>query len=133
MAKTVEIIPPRRPTRRQSLRSLLAEIRAYRRACDAGLISSADAQRRVAMVHSEAELWLSLKLLEMQGQDAPIDMALTDEDYTPPQITPHRVKKVSVKEGIGRHGERINEKSVTVQTSSPGDDPETEAEIEALT
>lgn len=133
MARQEVIPPPRRRGRRTlSLRDLLNDLSAYRRAVDRGEISSADGQRRVAMVQAHAEVLLVAKQLEMQGVDALVD-ASPSEDYTPPQITPHRTKKVAVKEGVGRHGERIEEKVVSISTSSPGDDPEPDAEIEALT
>jgi hypothetical protein len=49
----------------------------------------------------------------------------------PEQIAPHRTKRVSVKRGLDKLGQAIDETTDTVQTSSPGDDPEPDVEIEA--
>jgi hypothetical protein len=130
----VQVIPPVKPRRgaMRSLNDLMAELRAYRRACDRGQISSADAQRRCAMVHMEGEMLLAQKMLEAQGAGGAIDVTPSD-GYQPPQIEAHRTKRVTVKRGVGSHGQLIDEKTVAIESNHAGDDPELDAEIEALT
>ena len=136
MAGEVEVIPPkkRRRGRLRSLRSLIADMREYRKAVDAGLISSADGQRRCAMVHLEAELQCVQQEMELRGMAEPVQIDPgPEEQWSPPQIKAHRTKKVAVKRGVGRHGEAVDEKSVVV-TSSLADDEDAEhlTEIEAI-
>ena len=39
------------------------------------------------------------------------------EEYAPPAIGAHWVEKVSARTGIGRHGERIDEKQVAITSN----------------
>lgn len=145
-AARAEVIPPRSArlgsrhssgdgrTRRRSGRYYLNQIDDYRAAVDAGMISSADGSRRVQMARLAAETFFVTQEMELRGMGEAADVTPhPEEGYQPPQLLPHRVKRVAVKSGVGRHGEAIDEKTVTIESNHSGDDPEPDAEIEALT
>jgi hypothetical protein len=72
----------------------------------------------------------------LQGVDGLIDAAPgPEEGFVPPpaKAKTHRAKRVVAKRGTGRHGERMDELTVSISSNAEDQDVETDAEIEALT
>ena len=132
----VEIIPPAKPrsgARMRSARHYLAWIEDTIRAVEAGAIGSAEGMRRGAMQQIAAQVFLTATELEMRGIGKAIDVQ-PEEDYVKPEVrAPHRTKKVTAKRGTGKHGEVIDERTVSITSSADDPDLEVDAEIEALT
>jgi hypothetical protein len=117
----------------RSARWYLAQMQDLRRQAELGLRSTADALRLHQMTGAELEAFMNVKLLEMQNEGAAIDVAPDpEEDYQAPRIGAHRVKRVTVKRSQDKLGRLVDEKTVAITSSSPGDDPEIAAEIEAI-
>jgi hypothetical protein len=136
MAVKQEVLPPIRPrkgAKPRSPRYYIAMMDAvFDQACR-GQRSVVDAQRMTEMLGKRMEAHLQLLLLENAGVNSLIDVAPgPEEGFVPPPVRAHRQKKVTVKRGTGRHGERVDETTVAITSNAEDQDAETDAQIESL-
>lgn len=117
-------------------------VRAYRRALDkvlrealAGQRPMEDVQKAAAACKAGSELFMAEQLLARAGGDVEAGEHPMGEDggvALPHRAKNFRRKKVTVKTGINKHGARIDEKSVQIETGADDRDAETDAETETL-
>lgn len=116
--------------------------RGYRRMADqalrmamTGKMDPKDAAAIVAACKAGTEMFMAEKVLERAGQDQDSGekhQLGQDGSFEPTGTKAYRHKKVVVKTGIGKMGDRIDEKSVTIGTSAEDDASEAAAEAETL-
>lgn len=142
---TGEILPPPRSARRggyatkgnrrrRSSKYYLAKGEALLEAVEAGQIAPRTGVMLIGAVAKLNEMFLGQKMLEMQGQDQAIDVTPDPSEGDPrPRLAPHRQKSVTVRRGVDRHGNQIDDKTVKVESSLADDEGvEGLAELEAL-
>jgi len=116
--------------------------RGYRRLLDRvmreallGKRSTEDVARMAAACKVGAELFMSEKVLARAGEDQEPKRADDDRDGSFKPVGGVRVfrrKKIVVKTGCDKAGARIDDKTVSIETSADDADSEVEAEIESL-
>ena len=121
----------------------MRSVRGYRRRLDAltaqamkGQISWGDVRAAAAAIKAGAEMLMAEQLLshsaggDREVEDHPLGEAGGLEGDQ--RAVGYRKKKIKVKSGIDKRGNRIDEKSVEVETSSDDEDALGAAEIETL-
>lgn len=116
-------------------------VRAYRRALDkvlrealAGHRPMEDVQKIAAACKAGSELFMAEQLLARAGGDLEAGEHPMGEDGgvdLPHRAQNFRRKKITVKSGVNKHGARVDEKSVQIETGA--DDREAEGDAEAET
>lgn len=121
----------------------MRSVRGYRRRLDSltaqamrGEIPWGDVRSAAAAIKAGAEMLMAEQLL---SHSAGGDQEIKDHDLGDDgglegaqKAVVHRKKKIKVKSGVDKRGNRIDEKSVEVETSFDDDDALSKAEIETL-
>ena len=121
----------------------ITSTRGYRRLLDRvmreamlGKRSTEDVARMAAACKVAAELFMSEKVLARAGEDQEPKREDGDRDGSfkpvPGAVRVFRRKKVVVKTGLDKAGARIDDKTVSIETSADDADSEVDAEIESL-
>ena len=121
----------------------MRSVRGYRRRLDAltaqamrGEIPWGDVRSAAAAIRVGAEMLMAEQLLahtaggDREVEDHPLGDAGGLEG--PQKAVVHKKKKIKVKSGIDKRGNRIDEKSVEVETHAGDDSALSDAEIETL-
>lgn len=115
--------------------------RGYRRLIDRatrevllGKRPAADLAAITAAAKTGAELFMTEKVLERGGLDHEVEHKLGQDGglEVPAGTKIFRRKKVVVKTGIDKQGARVDDKSVSIETSAEDKEVDTEAESETL-
>lgn len=129
-------------TDRDNPRNRFRSTRGYRRALDKvihealeGKRPMEDVQKMAAACKAGSELIMAENLLKRAGgdrEDQDHPYGETGGTELPRGSKTYRRKKVVVKAGVNKHGARVDERAVTIDTSADDDDAETDADVDTL-